>query len=131
MKRYCIYSGFIDYYRSSWLELYGIYYEIEKLLSTDWWVIEIEYDLFWKRMSKYVVATTSLRVTNKLLINKLKSIVSYGNYKRTWQGVPNTLLPYFYNRYMVCANNKYAYSNVHVLSWVYHTVFTRQTCFLT
>ena len=29
-----------------------------------------------------IVATTSLRMTNRLL-NELKSIVSYGNYKRT------------------------------------------------
>ena len=53
-----------------------------------------------------IVATTSLRMTNRLL-NELKSIVSYGNYKRTWQGVPNALPPYLYNRYMVCTNNKY------------------------
>jgi len=30
----------------------------------------------------------------------------YRDYKRTQQGVPNILLPYFYYRYMVHANNK-------------------------
>ena len=59
--------------------------------------------------------TTSLRMTNRLL-SKLKSIVSHENHKRTQQGVPNVLLPDLYNRYMVYANDKYTYSNVHVLS---------------
>jgi len=54
-------------------------------------------------------------MTNRLL-NKLKSIVFCGNYKRTQQEVLNVLLPYLYNRYMVCAINKYAYPNIHVLS---------------
>ena len=56
----------------------------------------------WK---KYVVATTSLRITNKLL-SKLKSIISHGNHKRTWQKVPNILLHYLYNTYIVHANDK-------------------------
>jgi len=60
------------------------------------------------------VATTSLRMTNSIL-SKLIGKVSCENYKRTWQGVPNTLLPYLYNRYMICANDKYTYSNVHML----------------
>ena len=58
--------------------------------------------------------TTSLRITNRLL-SKLKKVVSYGNYKRTWQEVADILLSYLYNRYIVCANNKYAYSNVYTL----------------
>jgi len=62
-----------------------------------------------------VVATTSPRMTNSTL-SKLRDKVSHGNYKRTQQGVPNALIPYLYNRYMVHANDKYMYSNVHILS---------------
>jgi len=31
--------------------------------------------------------------------------VSYGNHKRTWQGVPGVFLHYLYNRYIVHASN--------------------------
>jgi len=62
----------------------------------------------------YVVTTTSLRITNSAL-SKLIDKVFHGDYKKTWQKVPNLLLPYLYNRYIVCANNKYAYPNIHVL----------------
>ena len=60
------------------------------------------------------MATTSLRMTNSTL-SKLIDEVSHGNYKRTWQGVSSGLLPYLYYTYMVCANDKYACSNVYVL----------------
>jgi len=43
-----------------------------------------------------VVATTSLRMTNRPL-SKLKSKVSYEDYKRTQQGVSDELLHYLYN----------------------------------
>jgi len=48
--------------------------------------------------------------------------MSYGNHKRTWQRVPNALLSYLYNRYMVYTNDKYIYSNVYTLfiSSLYH-----------
>jgi len=49
-----------------------------------------------------VVATTSLKTTNRLL-SKLKSIVSYRDHKRTWLGVLNTFLHYLY---MVHANDE-------------------------
>ena len=62
-----------------------------------------------------IVATTSLRMTNNTL-SKLIDKVSHMDYKRTWQGVPNALLLYLYNRYMVHAHDKHAYPNVHVLS---------------
>ena len=39
------------------------------------------------------MATTSLRITNRLL-NKLIDEVSHEDYKRTWQEVPDKLLPY-------------------------------------
>ena len=52
-----------------------------------------------------VAATTSLRITNRPL-SKLIDEVLYRNYKRTWQGVPDELLPYLYYTYMVCANDK-------------------------
>ena len=51
------------------------------------------------------MATTSLRITNRLL-SKLKSIVSCEDHKRTRQGVSNAFLYYLYNIYMVCADNK-------------------------
>jgi len=54
-------------------------------------------------------------MTNSIL-SKLIGEVSYRDYKRTQQKVPNALLPYLYNRYMVCTNDKYAYSYVHILS---------------
>ena len=60
------------------------------------------------------MATTSLSITNSTL-SKLIGKTSHGNHKRTQQGVPNALLPYLYNRYIVCANNKYTYPNIHVL----------------
>ena len=68
------------------------------------------------------MATTSLRMTNSIL-SKLIGEVSYGDYKRTQQKVPNALLPYLYNRYIVCTNDKYAYSNVHILSIKSITLF--------
>jgi len=68
------------------------------------------------------VATTSLRITNSIL-SKLIGEVSYGDYKRTQQKVPNALLSYLYNRYIVCTNNKYAYSNVYILSIKSITLF--------
>ena len=49
------------------------------------------------------MVTTSLRMTNKPL-SKLKKVVSCNDHKRTQQGVSNA------------ANDKYAYSNIHVLS---------------
>ena len=52
-----------------------------------------------------VVATTSLRMTNKLL-SKLISEVFHGNYKKTQQGVPNELLLYLYYIYRVHTNDK-------------------------
>ena len=39
-------------------------------------------------------------------LSKLINEVSYGNYKRTQQGVLNIFLYYLYNRYMVYASNK-------------------------
>ena len=39
-------------------------------------------------------------------MSKSLSRISSGNYKRTWQRVPNVLLPYLYKVFMVCANNK-------------------------
>ena len=41
----------------------------------------------------YVIATTSLKITNKPL-SKLKSKVSHRDHKRTQQEVPTKLLPY-------------------------------------
>ena len=63
----------------------------------------------------YIVVTTSLRIINSAL-SKLIGKVFHRDHKKTWQEVPNILLPYLYNRYIVCANNKYAYPNIHVLS---------------
>jgi len=63
----------------------------------------------------YIVVTTSLRIINSAL-SKLIGKVFYRDHKKTWQEVPNILLPYLYNRYIVCANNKYAYPNIYVLS---------------
>ena len=37
------------------------------------------------------------------------------DHKRTQQVVPDELLSYLYYRYMVCASDKYSYSNVHVV----------------
>ena len=51
------------------------------------------------------IATTSLRITNKLL-SKFKGKVSYRDHKRTWQEVLDELLLYLDNTYMVHANNK-------------------------
>ena len=42
-----------------------------------------------------VVVATSLRTTNKQL-SKLKSIISCGDYKKTWQEVSNTFIYYLY-----------------------------------
>ena len=50
------------------------------------------------------------------MLSKLISRVSYRDYKRTWQEVLNRLLSYLYYTYMVYANDKYAYPNVHMLS---------------
>ena len=55
-----------------------------------------------------VIATTSLKITNSIL-SKLVGKVSYMDHKRTWQEVPNALLPYLYNKYIVYTHNKYAY----------------------
>ena len=41
------------------------------------------------------MVTTSLKTTNRPL-SKLKSKLSYRNYKRTQQGVPNVFLHYIY-----------------------------------
>jgi len=41
------------------------------------------------------MATTSLRMTNKLL-SKIKSKISCGDHKKTQQGVFNVLLHYIY-----------------------------------
>ena len=81
-----------------------------------------------------VVVTTSLRMTNRLL-SKLKNKVSYRDYKRTQQGVPNKLLSYLYDTYMVHTNNKYSYPKVHVpyinAPCVYYEVNMLLTCILT
>jgi len=61
-----------------------------------------------------VVVITSLRMANSTL-SKLIGKVSHGNYKKTQQEVSDALLPYLYNRYIVCANNKYIYPNIHML----------------
>ena len=53
----------------------------------------------------YVIATTSLKITNKPL-SKLKSKVSHRDHKRTQQEVPTKLLPYWYYICMVHVNNK-------------------------
>ena len=58
-----------------------------------------------------VMAITSLRMTNSTL-SKLISKVSHIDHKRTWQEVPNALLFYLYNRYIVHAHDKYAYHNI-------------------
>jgi len=65
-----------------------------------------------------VMAITSLRMTNSTL-SKLISKVSHIDHKRTWQEVPNALLFYLYNRYIVCAHDKYAYHNIDVLQYIY------------
>ena len=54
-------------------------------------------------------------MTNSIL-SKLIGKVFYRNYKKTQQGVSDVLLPYLYNRYIVHANNKYAYPNIYILS---------------
>jgi len=51
------------------------------------------------------IVTTHIKITNRPL-SKLKSEVSYRDYKRTWQGVTDELLSYLYDTYMVHANNK-------------------------
>ena len=52
-----------------------------------------------------VMITTSLKMTNSIL-SKLIDEVFYKNHEKTQQEVPNELLLYLYNTYMVCANNK-------------------------
>ena len=42
----------------------------------------------------------------------------YRNYKRTQQGVSNTLLHYLYYKYIVCTNNNQLYSKVYILSYI-------------
>ena len=44
--------------------------------------------------------------TNSNTTSKSLNRISSGNHKRTQQGVPDVLLSYLYNRYMVCAINK-------------------------
>jgi len=61
------------------------------------------------------VVITSLRTTNNLL-NKLISKVFYGDHKRTQQEVPNELLPYLYDTYMLCADDQYSHPKVYVLA---------------
>jgi len=51
------------------------------------------------------VATTSLRMTDNTL-SKLIDEVSYKDYKRIQQKVPNAFLYYLHNIYMVHANYK-------------------------
>jgi len=48
--------------------------------------------------------------------NKLISKVSHRDHKKTQQEVSDAFLHYLYNIYMVCANDKYSYPKVHVLS---------------
>ena len=47
------------------------------------------------QLAIYIVVTTSLRMTVRLL-SKLKSEVSHRNYKKTQQGVSNAFLHYLY-----------------------------------
>ena len=48
-------------------------------------------------------------------LSKLIGKVSCRNYKKTQQEVSDAWLPYLYNRYIVCANNKYIYPNIHIV----------------
>ena len=50
-------------------------------------------------------------MTNSIL-SKLIDKVSCGDHKKTQQEVPNVLLLYLYNRYIVYTNNKYTYPNI-------------------
>ena len=52
--------------------------------------------ILWQSLTKVVNSTLS----------KLMSKVSHKDYKRTWQGVSNVLLPYLYKFFMVHANNR-------------------------
>jgi len=66
----------------------------------------MNYKITWKhKYLQCVVATTNLKTTNRPL-SKLDSKVSYGNYKRTWQGVTDELLFYLYDIYMIYTNDK-------------------------
>ena len=58
---------------------------------------------------------TSLKTTNNLL-NKLISEIFYGDHKRTQQEVPNELLSYLYDIYMLGADDKYSHPKVYVLA---------------
>ena len=49
-----------------------------------------------------VVATTSLRITNRLL-SKLKSKVSHRDHKRTQQGVLDVFLHYYTGTHSLCS----------------------------
>ena len=62
-------------------------------------------------------------------LSKLIGKVSCKNYKKTQQEVSDALLPYLYNRYIVCANNKYIYPNIHILLSLPHYYYKTNIIF--
>ena len=72
-----------------------------------WWIVLAR--IFWPEQTckiEVVLWQPLITKTNSSITSKSLSRVSSGNHKRTWQEVPNVLLPYLYYRYMVYANNK-------------------------